>query len=372
MFIQAKKKILFMGQFPPPVHGVSSMNSYILNSTTLSEYIDFDKISINTADRLDRIDKFSLAKLYEVFKNVLIMIKLISRTKYAFAYFTVNLKGLAFYRDMLYAAVIKCFGLKRLYHLHGYGVALASKSRVKRHLYRWYFKDAKVITLGEVIYKDIAMFVKRENVFVLYNAVPLSVDEGEIESIIALRRKKNKFGILFLSNMMESKGPHILLEVGSLLKSKGRIFNIYFAGAWMDNSYRKFFIKAIADYGLNENVILEGFCSGDKKKELLSKSDIFVFPTLRDTLSLVVLEAMEYALPILASNEGAIPEVVREGKEGFICPKHDIKYIAEIIEYLIEHKERRLEIGNNARNHFLENFSFDKYENKLLEIFQKD
>lgn len=362
------KKILFLIQLPPPVHGVSTINQLIIQNHYIRNNIDMDILPINTSKKFEEIDRLSLRKVIRGFRILIVLLKRILTNKYCFVYFTINIRSYAFYRDIIYAFILRLFSLKRVYNLQGYGVSVNATNLFKRTIYKWYFDKAKVITLSNNIYKDICNFVKDNNKFILHNALPITVQDNIIEFIINKRRDRGTFNILFLSNLMESKGPEVLLQTLTMLRDRGYNFRAYFAGAWVNDNYRNFFLGLIRSYRLNEYVEIMGFCSTKNKLKVFSNSDIFVLPTLKDASPLVILEAMEYALPIISTDEGAIPEIINDGVEGFIVPKKDANSLANKIEILINDKNLRLEMGKNARVKFIKNYSFIEYEKRFVEI----
>ena len=101
---------------------------------------------------------------------------------------------------------------------------------------------------------------------------------------------------------------------------------------------------------------------GEEKAKILSESDIFVFPTREDCFPLVLLEAMQFGIPSVSTNEGAIPDMLEDA--GIIVETRNAEQVAGAIELLIKDKElyRRLSIN-----------SFDRFNQKFtLEIFEKD
>lgn len=363
-----KKKGLFMVQLPPPIHGVSVISQLITQSKYINEKIDIDIIPINSSLSLDEINEPSFRKIFKIVDNCVKLFLKLLKNRYEFVYFTSNLQGWAFYRDILYIAIIKLFKIPKFYHLHGYAYLSQQKRRFKTGLCKWYFKGAKVIILADSLYNDISSLVEEKNKFILHNGIPITVSQDKFNSIVKERQNQQTCRILFFSNIMESKGATVLLKALCLLKDKGCIFKAIFAGKWINQDYKIIFTQLTHNFCLDKHIELKGFCSGKRKEEVFSQSDIFVFPTLKDTWAIVILEAMEYALPVVSSEEGAIPEIITDGKEGYIVKKNDYITLAEKIETLINDKQLRLKLGENARKKVLENYSFTEYEKNFIKI----
>jgi glycosyltransferase involved in cell wall biosynthesis len=86
---------------------------------------------------------------------------------------------------------------------------------------------------------------------------------------------------------------------------------------------------------------------------------------------MVLLEAMQSKLPIVSTNEGGIPNLVDDGKTGFLIKKHDINALAEKIELLITDKKLRLSMGLAGHDKYKKEYTLEKYNARLIEIFNK-
>ena len=100
------------------------------------------------------------------------------------------------------------------------------------------------------------------------------------------------------------------------------------------------------------------------------KSDIFVLPTYNDCFPLVLLEAMSFSLPIISTFEGGIPDIVNDELTGYLVQQRDSVALAEKIELLIQNPDLRKKMGIAGRKIFLQKFTLDKFENRLISILQ--
>lgn len=174
---------------------------------------------------------------------------------------------------------------------------------------------------------------------------------------------------LTISNLNSSKGTWILLEACRLLQERGvHDFCVHFVGAGTAEINEKDFRGSIETQGLSDVAQYHGRLYGEEKERLLHKADVFVHPTLNDCFPLVLLEAMQHALPIIATPVGAIPDMVEDGVTGFIIPEQDTKALAEAMQSFIEHPERIRSMGEAARERFLHSYTADQFEQHLLHI----
>lgn len=106
----------------------------------------------------------------------------------------------------------------------------------------------------------------------------------------------------------------------------------------------------------------------NEEKKHSKNADIFIFPTLNEAFGFVLLEAMEHALPCIATDEGGISDIVDEGETGFIVSKRNANILAVKIEYLLIHPEERMRMGKLGYKKFKNQFTVGKFEERLAEI----
>jgi glycosyltransferase involved in cell wall biosynthesis len=133
----------------------------------------------------------------------------------------------------------------------------------------------------------------------------------------------------------------------------------------------------IEELNIEDKVEIVGPKYGKEKEEYFVKSDIFIFPTFyeNETFGLVNLEAMQYRLPVITTNEGGIPDVVIDGETGFIIEPRDIGDLANKIEILINDQDLRQKMGKAGYKRYHEYFTLDHFEmnmtQTLLDIYNK-
>jgi len=106
-------------------------------------------------------------------------------------------------------------------------------------------------------------------------------------------------------------------------------------------------------------------------QEILSDCDIFVLPTLHETLSIALLEASTASLPLIASNTGGVPEIVENGFNGILVKPGSSIEIKHAIEELYLNKTLRKTYGENAKIKVIKKFSQKEIEHKIDTIYQK-
>ena len=363
-----KPKILFIMHMPPPIHGAAMMGKYIHDSKIVNDAFECRNINPTTASSLEDIGRVGIRKL-RAFYSLLISIR---RTVKEFSpdlvYFTANACGGPFYKDFIIVELLKRMGCRIVVHYHNKGVSTRQNCWLDDCLYRHFFRGLKVILLADALYKDVQKYVKREDVQICPNGIPESIDY-EPKAV----RNNAVPHILFLSNLIESKGVIVLLDALKILKEKGYGFICDFVGGEAAEIDASRFDDEVNKRGLNDIAIYHGRKYGDEKMNFYKSSDIMVFPTFyhNECFPLVLLEAMQCGVACISTDEAAVPEIIDDGRTGYIVPKESdgkpsANRLAEAIEKLIVDSLRCRLMGDEGRKKYEKEYTLEVFENRII------
>lgn len=362
-----KPRILFILHLPPPIHGAAMMGKYIQESELINSSFDCFCINLATAGSLSDIGHVSLEKLLKYLLLLRYISHVVKEIRPELVYITPNAGGKAFFKDFIVVQMLKSMGCKIIAHYHNKGVSAYQSKWIYNFLYKRFFSNLKVILLAENLYKDIAKYVKREDVYICPNGIPSSCKE-EMEA----RRNNVIPHLLFLSNLLISKGVIVLLDALKILKEKEYTFVCQFIGGETAEINAVQFFEEVNKRELSDLVTYVGLKVREEKEAFFRQADIFVFPTYYETFGLVNLEAMEYKLPVISTNEGGIPDIVKDGENGLICEKQNPVSLADCIAKLLDDEELRVKMGSAGHEKFCREFTLDKFENRMRDILNQN
>lgn len=106
-------------------------------------------------------------------------------------------------------------------------------------------------------------------------------------------------------------------------------------------------------------------------EKFMSVADLFLLPSEQESFGLVALEAMASGVPVVASRVGGLPELVEDGKTGFLRPMGDIQGMLEASLEILKSRTRRRSMGEAARHRAIERFRPEVVLPKYLEVYEK-
>lgn len=307
------KKILFLVQLPPPIHGASAVNQSIKNSHLINNSFSTEYFNISPAKDLTDIGKLSIGKLISLIRIITGSISTFINFKPDLTYITLSPHGFAFYKDGLIALMIKALGGHVVFHLHGKGISKeVSKSWLKRKIYKKVFRNSDVIHLSEKLFLDVR---EVQDPTTSITAIQNGINGAEYIPDI---RQQPKLNFVYLSNLIPAKGADILIRAAALIDKKHyKSFKIKIIGKPSNPNYLQE-LNNLITADLSEIITIVGpKYDHDKICELIT-SDVFVLPTKNDCFPLSILEAMAAGLAVISTDEGAIADIVDHGVTGDI------------------------------------------------------
>jgi glycosyltransferase involved in cell wall biosynthesis len=188
------------------------------------------------------------------------------------------------------------------------------------------------------------------------------------------KNQVNQVKVVYVGRISEKKGVIELIKAWIKVVSVFPNSELILAGK--DSNYNKQkstieVLKKILPESIKNTVRFKGFLKSEKIKKLFNDSDICVFPSHREALGLVVLEAMAMEKPVVCSRIGSFYEIIEDGINGVLCNQNDVDDISNQIIKLLSDRDLQTSIGQNARRTVLDNFSLEKTSEENIQYYKE-
>ena len=269
----------------------------------------------------------------------------------------------SFYRQCVVA--LTCFVFRKPVLMHIHAGEFPSYYRklgfVSQWLCRFVFSRSTLIILTDswrpFYINDIG--VKPENIHTMPNPVPLP-------ELTQVKRDPASCLFVHLGKMDPDKGTFDLLEAIASRSDELRNSNAKFviAGNGMVDEVR----ERVTELGISNCVEVRDWINAAERDELLSQSDVFVLPSYFEGMPMSLLEAMSWAMPVLTTPVGGIPDFVTDDENGRFVNPGDIKALGDAIVELASHPQLRQDLGSNGRQR-VESHCPARYANEAHELY---
>ena len=273
-------------------------------------------------------------------------------------------------RNLLTAWLGRRAGVPCIVHLHGTFTVPAGAdyvARQYRRLYRRLFERASwILALGQPSYEAIcALGAFGEKTTRL---MPNFVDFDRVPRQTArmVGRDDSRMKVVFTGTLVASKGIYVVAAVAQ--RVTGMSFVLVGDGP---SDVRAAFIRHLEGRGLGDSVVVSDPQPNDRVLALLADADAFFFPSAREGFPFSVLEAMAVGLPIVASNVGALPEMVDVPAGGFLMPPDDVAGFADALERLRSDPKLRYDMGRHNRTQAEVRYDYDVVVKRLCGVYRE-
>lgn len=176
--------------------------------------------------------------------------------------------------------------------------------------------------------------------------------------------------ILYVGQISSDKGVDLLVEAARAVLIRHPEATFLFAGdySWQ-NPFAEELIEKVKLDGLDHRIMFLGY--RNDILYLFERSDLHVCPSVwNEPLGNVVVEAKRAAKASIVFPSGGIPELIRHGVDGYICPEKTSEALAAAIEYYLMEPDKMVEHGKAAYNSLEEVFEMSKFADKWVQVYE--
>ncbi|WP_428661398.1 glycosyltransferase family 4 protein [Runella sp.] len=366
-----KIKILVVGQTPPPYGGQALMIEYMLKA-------DFDNIKLYHvrmcfSREMNERGKMSLYKITHLISIIINTIYLRFRYQIPTLYYPPsNSPHVSVLRDLIFLATTRFFFKKTIFHFHAAGISeyIPKMNFLLRRVAFFILKEPDLAITSSVYNPKDAEYLKAKKIEV----IPLGIPDMNNEQKRSFKNRDTKeLTILFVGLLNSTKGEGYLIDAIAKLNGKGYKIKLKIAGKFETDNYKEEFFAKISNNQLENEVDYLGVVVGAKKEQAFMDADLFCFPSffVSESFGLVLLEAMQFSLPIIATKWRGIQSIVEDGKNGFLVDIKNADQISDKIKLFLEDTELRKNMGEQSRRLYLEKFTLFSYIKNMEKAFLK-
>lgn len=197
---------------------------------------------------------------------------------------------------------------------------------------------------------------------VIYAGLP--IPSGNLPALH--RRATSEIVIGTAGRLVELKGIEYLVRAAAALRSEFPALRVEIAGS---GPQREKLEEAVVRVGLKEQVRFLGWI--DDISSVLPRWDVFVMPSLEEGFPIAALDAMAAGLPVVATSVGGVPELLEDGKSGWLVPSRDVEALASRLHLLIGNPELRRSMGTAGYARVRDHFSAKQMTESFVRLYDE-
>ena len=360
--------ILLVGQTPPPYHGQAIAMQQLFDQRW--EGIKVRSLRMAYSHSESEVGRFRIRKIFHLISLIIKSWFILIKDRPCCLYYPpASPNRIPVIRDVLFLLLVRPLAKDTIFHYHAGGLPEYVKSLnfPLRFLSRLAFSNATLgIEISESqMHKDIFFPVKRR--ICISNGLDVPVVEQKPNE-----QENDKKRILFIAGLRSSKGVMDIIETAEKLRELGADFVFDVAGAWQEEETRRDFETELSSLNLNDHVILHGRVTGEEKWELYRQAYVFFFPSFYESenFPLVLIEAMAFGLPIVATNWRGIPELVVKDKTGKLCDVGSCDQFSSALNELLNNENLHKGMASLARSRYEKRYTHTAFISAMRNAFE--
>jgi glycosyltransferase involved in cell wall biosynthesis len=236
-------------------------------------------------------------------------------------------------------------------------------------------RSNKIIAVSEYTKRELLKYYKLDEnkIRVIHNGVDVNKfkpTNDKLKAKAELGFNLQDKAILYVGRLYARKGLFTLIESMPPVIRKFKNAKFIISGKGLSDELGKL-AKHAAKLGVKDKIVFAGYFSDKKLPKLYQAADVFAFSTFYENLPFAVLEAMSTGLPVVTTNVGGIPEMIKDGKNGFLVQPFNSQELADRVLYFLEHPAASSEMALLARKTIEERFDWRLIVKKVLKVYDE-
>jgi glycosyltransferase involved in cell wall biosynthesis len=367
--VSRQLSILLVGQTPPPFHGQAVATKILFDH----DWPGLKVLRLRMAYSGGEADvgKFGIGKLIHLAGLILKSWWLLLRNWPCCLYYPPASPNLVpVLRDIVYLYAVRPFsrGIILHYHAGGLPAYIASLNPILRFLAHCAYGRARASI--EIAKSDIDPGVAFTATYEFH--VANGLDVPDMHRHAESSRDGRIFHILYMAGLRETKGVMDIVRTASELKARKITCIFDVAGPWQEEDTRRSFEANVVEADVADYIVMHGRVTGEEKWTLYRDASLFFFPSYYESenFPLVLIEAMAFGLPVVATRWRGIPEMVVEGKTGTLCDIRSPAQFADALEAIISDPDGHEVMSAAAQARYASKYTQDAFLGGMRKVFE--
>lgn len=254
---------------------------------------------------------------------------------------------------------------------HGYDICVTPRAEGP-DVYRNLFRDADTVTINSEYARGLVRELGCPPNHIKYLRYGVEMDAYACPE--RPRAPGKPVRLLTVGRFVQKKGIEFGLRAVAIARQKHSELHYDIVG---DGPLRSSLQKLATELGLNNHVTFHGFKDNHFNRQLMTRAHIFALPSItadngdQENTPISLIEAQASGLPVLSTRYSGIPEIVLDGKSGFLVPERDTPALAEKLLLLIERPELCNQFGACGRKHVEAQFELHQANQDLVRLYEE-
>lgn len=211
--------------------------------------------------------------------------------------------------------------------------------------------------------EQVLSFNKSKNVV----RFPAWIDFGVYKNVEPTREDNQIYKILFIGSVTDRKKPHMVIEALPRLNNKNVEFHI--VGPTPNQHYLERINNLIDEHNLEDKVFIHGIKNREEVIDFYKTSNLMILPSVSEGLARVIFESQVTSCPVLVTDAPGMQDIVIDGQTGFVFESNNLESLILKMNEVFDDYNQSIQIGRNAKDFILENYSEDKFKFSFKKIF---
>lgn len=212
--------------------------------------------------------------------------------------------------------------------------------------------------------------VPSSRIHIVHNAIDLGTMQS-VHNHVDVRKslgiKPNDMVVGNVAHIRPGKGHTYFLEAAHLILKQRTDVTFVITGKERTEKELNELLELAKELRIRDKILFTGFRSD--AIQVMSAFDVFVLPSISEAFGIVLLEAMNLEIPIVASRVGGIPEVVVDGRNGFLVSPRNPQELADKILKLLNNENIRIRMGKEGKKMVRESFDIANMVKRVEQIY---